>query len=174
MLKYAVNLVRRQKSKYSKRYWQRRVMRHAGSCKSEPKVNMPCSVTKKTHLGHNVNFNGMAIVGGGTVTIGDNFHSGIECRMISQFHRYDDGNAIPYDTKEYIFRDIVIEDNVWFGDRVIVLGGVTIGEGAIIQAGSVVVKDIPKYSIAGGHPAKVFKERDIEHYERLKKQGKFH
>lgn len=36
-------------------------------------------------------------------------------------------------------------------------GGVTIGEGAIIQAGSVVVSDIPKYAIAGGSPAKVFK-----------------
>lgn len=135
---------------------------------------MPCTVSKTTHLGHNVNFNGMAIVGGGKVTIGDNFHSGVECRMISQFHRYDDGNAIPYDTKEYIFRDIVIEDNVWLGDRVIILGGVTIGEGAIIQAGSVVVSDIPKYGIAGGHPAKVFKYRDSEHYEKLKADGKFH
>lgn len=116
----------------------------------------------------------MVIAGGGKVTIGDNFHSGVECRMISQFHRYDDGDAIPYDTKEYIFRDIVIEDNVWLGDRVIVLGGVTIGEGAIIQAGSVVVSDIPRYAIAGGHPAKVFKQRDVEHYEKLKKAGNFH
>jgi acetyltransferase-like isoleucine patch superfamily enzyme len=57
---------------------------------------------------------------------------------------------------------------------VIVLGGVSIGEGAIIQAGSVVVKDIPKYAIAGGHPCKVFKYRDIEHYEKLKKERKFH
>jgi len=54
------------------------------------------------------------------------------------------------------------------------LGDVTIGEGAIIQAGSVVVNDIPKYTIAGGHPAKVFKYRDAAHYERLKEEGKFH
>ena len=53
-------------------------------------------------------------------------------------------------------------------------GGVTIGEGAIIQAGSVVVSDIPKYAIAGGHPAKVFKYRDIDHYERLKAEAKFY
>jgi acetyltransferase-like isoleucine patch superfamily enzyme len=57
---------------------------------------------------------------------------------------------------------------------VIILPGVTIHEGAIIQAGSVVVKDIEKCAIAGGHPAKVFKYRDIEHYEKLKKEGKFH
>lgn len=48
------------------------------------------------------------------------------------------------------------------------------GEGAIIQAGAVVVKDIPPYAIAGGNPAKVFKYRDKEHYETLKAQGKFH
>jgi len=53
-------------------------------------------------------------------------------------------------------------------------GNITIGEGAIIQAGSVVVSDIPKYAIAGGDPAKVFKYRDIEHYEKLKKEKKFH
>ncbi|WP_407461931.1 acyltransferase, partial [Methanobrevibacter sp.] len=71
-------------------------------------------------------------------------------------------------------KDVVIEDNVWLGNRVIVLPGVRIGEGAIIQAGSVVVKDIPKCAIAGGHPANVFSLRDADHYEELKKEGKFH
>ena len=93
--------------------------------------------------------------------------------MISQNHNFNHGNKIPYDNT-YICKDIEIEDNVWLGDRVIVLGGVKIGEGAIIQAGSVVVSNIPKYGIAGGHPAKVFSERDVSHYEALKDQGKFH
>ncbi len=106
------------------------------------------------------------------MTIGDNFHSGRECLMITQIHNYDTGNAIPYDDS-YILKDIIIKDNVWLGDRVIILGGVMIEEGAIIQAGSVVVSDIPKCAIAGGHPAKVFKYRDIEHYEKLKSEGKF-
>ena len=143
------------------------------SFQSPPAVNGRSRFTRTTSLGHNTHFNGMTIVGGGRVVIGDNFHSGVECRMITQTHRYDDGDAIPYDTREYVLRDIVIEDNVWLGDRVMVLGGVTIGEGAVIQAGSVVVSSIPKYAIAGGHPAKVFKERDIDHYERLKAEGKF-
>ena len=69
---------------------------------------------------------------------------------------------------------MVIEDNVWIGNHVISLPGVTIKEGAIIQAGSVVVGDIEKCGIAGGHPAKVFKYRDIEHYEKLKSERKFH
>lgn len=135
-------------------------------------VNHNSNVTKKTVLGNNINFNGMNITGNGNVRIGNNFHSGKECLMISQNHNYDFGNAIPYDDT-YVCKDIIIENNVWLGERVIVLGGVTIGEGAIIQAGSVVTSDIPKCAIAGGHPAKVFKYRDIEHYEKLKAENKF-
>jgi acetyltransferase-like isoleucine patch superfamily enzyme len=137
------------------------------------KVNGFSIISKNTILGKNVNFNGMRISGCGLVTIGDNFHSGKDCLMISQNHNFNNGEKIPYDNT-YICKDITIEDNVWFGDRVIVLGGVTIGEGAIIQAGSVVVNNIPKYAIVGGHPAKVFSQRDVKHYDSLKKQGKFH
>lgn len=130
------------------------------------------SVTKQTHLGNNINFNGMKIRGEGTVTIGNNFHSGRDCLMITYNHNYDHGDAIPYDSI-HINKDIKIEDNVWLGDRVIILGGVTIGEGAIIQAGSVVVNDIPPCAIAGGHPARVFKMRDTDHYYKLKQDKKF-
>ena len=137
------------------------------------KINGFSIVSRTTTLGNNVNFNGMRIRGGGNVTIGDNFHSGKECLMISQNHNFNKGSKIPYD-HTYILKDIVVEDNVWLGDRVIVLGGVRIGEGAVIQAGSVVVKDIPKYAIAGGHPAKVFGERDKKHYLSLKANKQFH
>ncbi|QHE54384.1 acyltransferase [Pontibacillus sp. HMF3514] len=137
------------------------------------KVNGKSTVTSNTVLGNNVNFNGMKITGGGDVLIGDNFHSGEECMIISQIHNYDKGKAIPYDDT-YINKCVVIKDNVWVGTRVIILSGVTIGEGAIVQAGSVVVNNIPDYAIAGGHPAKVFSYRDIEHYKRLKTEKKFH
>lgn len=137
------------------------------------KVNGYSRVNKYTTLGDNVNFNGLEILGNGNVTIGSNFHSGKHCTLITDTHDFDNGEAIPYGERT-IVQDIIIEDNVWLGHGVIILGGVTIGEGAIIQAGSTVVKSIPKYGIAGGHPAKVFKSRNIEHYENLKKQNKFH
>ncbi|MBL0356227.1 MAG: CatB-related O-acetyltransferase [Chitinophagaceae bacterium] len=57
---------------------------------------------------------------------------------------------------------VIIEDEVWLGFGAIVLSGVTIGKGAIIAAGSVVVKDIPPYAIAGGNPAEVIKYRFSE------------
>ena len=154
-------------------FYKKLFQRMAGSFGKNLKVNSYSSVTRNTFLGNNVNFNGMCISGGGKVLIGNNFHSGRDCLMISQIHNYDSGQKIPYD-ETYILKDIVVEDQVWLGSRVIVLGGVTIGEGEIIQAGSVVVKDIPKYAIAGGSPCKVFKYRDKEHYSGLKDKGSFH
>lgn len=146
---------------------------HIGSYVQTPNVNFYSRFTKNTHLGKNTNFNGFIIRGKGRVLIGDNFHSGKECLIINSYHKYDFGNAIPYDTKETIDKNLIIEDNVWIGDRVIILAGVTIGEGAIIQAGAVVTSDILKYAIAGGNPAKVFRYRDIENYEKLKREGRF-
>ena len=144
-----------------------------GSYHKPLKINGFTVLTKNTHLGRNCNFNGMRIQGGGRVSIGNNFHSGENILVITRIHNYDEGTAVPYDGT-YITKNVAIEDNVWIGTRVILLGGITIGEGAIIQAGAVVVSDIPKYAIAGGNPAKVFKYRDIEHYERLKNEQKYH
>lgn len=54
--------------------------------------------------------------------------------------------------------DIVIGDRVWIGDRAVILGGVHIGEGAVIGANAVVTHDIPPYAVAAGVPAKVIKQ----------------
>lgn len=135
-------------------------------------VNFKSVFNENVFLGKNCHFNGIEIPKGGIIRIGDNFHSGKNCMILSKYHNYE-GSKIPYDNT-YIVKDITIEDNVWLGNNVIVLGGVKIGEGAIIQAGAVVVSDIPPCSIAGGNPAKVFKERNREHYFRLKSEGRFH
>ena len=55
--------------------------------------------------------------------------------------------------------DIVLEDDVWIGYGCTILSGVTIGQGAIVAAGSVVTKDVPPYAVVGGVPAKVIKYR---------------
>lgn len=107
------------------------------------------------------------------VRIGNYFHSGKNCHIITHAHNYDCGLFIPYDDKDYN-KDVTIGDCVWFGEGVTILGGVSIGEGAIIQAYSTVVSDIPECGIAGGHPAKVFRYRDKEHYEKLKREKKFY
>jgi acetyltransferase-like isoleucine patch superfamily enzyme len=55
-------------------------------------------------------------------------------------------------------RPIVVGDDAWIGVDCIVLPGVTIGEGAVIAAGSVVTKDVPPFTLAGGVPAKPIRE----------------
>lgn len=160
------------KHNWNLKNWKFHAMRTCAAYSEPLRIGGETILTESTYLGSNVNFNGMKIAGGGRVSIGDNFHSGRECLIIAQNHNIE-GSLVPYD-ETYILKDVNIEDNVWIGARVIILGGVTIGEGAVIQAGSVVVSNIPKYAIAGGHPAKVFKYRNIEHYELLKAQNKFH
>lgn len=54
-------------------------------------------------------------------------------------------------------KPIVIKDDAWIGMNVIILKGVTIGEGAIVGAGSVVTKDVPAWTVVAGNPAKVVK-----------------
>ncbi|MGF1788317.1 CatB-related O-acetyltransferase [Photobacterium swingsii] len=58
--------------------------------------------------------------------------------------------------------DTILEDGCWIGMRAMIMPGVTVGEGAIVAANSVVTKDIPPYSIVGGSPAKVIRTRFAE------------
>ncbi len=55
---------------------------------------------------------------------------------------------------------VIIEDDVWIGHGAVILKGVRVGRGSIIAAGAVVTKDIEKYSIVGGVPARVIGSRD--------------
>lgn len=68
------------------------------------------------------------------------------------------GDSVKADEKEPFYdQDVIIEEDVWVGSNVTILKGVTIGKSSIIAAGSLVIKDVPPYSIVGGSPAKVLK-----------------
>ncbi len=54
---------------------------------------------------------------------------------------------------------LVIGNDVWIGARVIIMPGVHVGRGAILGAGAVVTKDVPKYTIVAGNPAQIVKKR---------------
>jgi len=127
---------------------------------------------KNVVLGNNVSFNGCEIIGGGEVEIGDYFHSGRFIQIITQNHRFEGAESIPYD-KVRIRKKVTIKDFVWLGQGVTILPGVTIGEGVIVGAGAVVTKDIPDYAIVGGNPAKIIRYRNVEEFKRLKNEGKY-
>jgi acetyltransferase-like isoleucine patch superfamily enzyme len=66
---------------------------------------------------------------------------------------------------------IIIEDDVWVGHGAILLAPLRVGRGAIVAAGSIVVKDVPPYAIVGGNPARILKMRfnpeQIEAHDRM-------
>ena len=109
----------------------------------------------------------------GGVTIGRYVHIGRCLNVFTTNHNYRSINLIPYDQHD-IVKPVVIKDFVWIGSNVIILPGVTIGEGAIIGMGSVVTKDVSNYAIVGGNPAQIIGHRDVSIFERLKAEKKFY
>jgi acetyltransferase-like isoleucine patch superfamily enzyme len=55
-------------------------------------------------------------------------------------------------------RPVVIEDNVWIGERAIIVPGVTIGQGSVVAAGAVVMMDVPPNTMVAGNPARQFRK----------------
>lgn len=129
-------------------------------------VNYPCYFTRTTHIGEDCHFNGIRVAGAGILKIGDHFHSGIDILIITQNHNYYSPTALPYDEKD-ILKDVHIGHAVWLGSRVTLLPGTRLGDGVVVQAGSVVVGSVPDCAVIGGNPAKVIKYRDREKYVQL-------
>jgi acetyltransferase-like isoleucine patch superfamily enzyme len=98
------------------------------------------------------------------VEIGDYVMLANGCFVSDANHRFDDpSRPVPWQgfTSKGPTR---IGDNVWCGANVVVTSGVTVGERSVVGANSVVTRDLPPFSIAGGVPAKVIGR--VEHPER--------
>lgn len=74
-------------------------------------------------------------------------------------HRYDCPGQTVWESPRGYDEPTVVGNDVWIGHGAIILGGVKIGDGAVIAAGSVVTKDVPAMTIVGGNPAQVIKAR---------------
>lgn len=155
-------------------FWHGLFVRRRAKCVGKGlRCHGPVKVSRRTTIGDHVYFNGASIFGTGNVTFGDWVHSGEGLKIFTRNHNYNAGAAIPYDNT-FVVKDVAVGDFAWIGAYVILLPGTKIGEGAVIQAGSVVHGEIPPMAIAGGNPAKVFAWRDREHYEKLKAEGRFY
>ncbi|WP_252031368.1 sugar O-acetyltransferase [Vibrio sp. SCSIO 43135] len=101
-----------------------------------------------------MNTNGV-ILDCGKVTIGDFVMIGPNVTLCTAGHPLDAKTRYTY---EEFAKPIHISDKVWIGANVIVLPGVTIGERAVVGAGSVVTKDVPADTVVVGNPARIVKE----------------
>lgn len=117
-----------------------------------------CDYGANIEIGENFYSNhNLVILDPAQVTFGDNVFIGPNCAFYTALH--------PFDTKtrnqglEYA-KPVKVGNNVWFGGNVTVLPGVTIGDNAVIGAGSVVTRDIPSGMLSYGNPCKVIRKID--------------
>ncbi len=102
---------------------------------------------------------GSFIYGSGGVEIGRDSLLADHVRVMAGSHKYKDVSKL-IRLQGACLKKTTIGRDVWLSSSTIVLGGVTVGDGAVVGAGAVVSKDIPSYSIAVGVPAKVIGKRE--------------
>jgi serine O-acetyltransferase len=110
-------------------------------------AHIPCEATigEGTLLG----YGGMGIVVHTNAKIGNN------CMILQQVTI---GTAVPFFDMNNLHPVPVIEDNVYIASGAKILGGITIGEGSVIGANSVVTKDVPPHSLVLGIPGRVIRK----------------
>ena len=84
---------------------------------------------------------------------------GTDVTIITRNHRFDRTDIPMMEQGFEEERPVYIGNDVWIGDRALILPGVHIGDGSIIAAGAVVTKDVPPYSIVAGVPARKIRDR---------------
>ncbi len=113
----------------------------------------------RVSVGNNVFINrGVIITARADVTIGDDVMIGPYSVINSGNHVYED-SSIPIREQGHRSSSIVIEPDVWIGAHATILEGCVIERGAVIAAGSVVVRSVAPYTVVGGIPASKLKKR---------------
>lgn len=97
----------------------------------------------------------------GTIVVGKNVIFGHDCQILTGRHIDVYRDPLKYKPTANDGFDIKINDGVWLTSRVIVTGGLTIGENTTVLPGSVVTKNMPANSIVGGVPAKLIRLKTL-------------
>jgi acetyltransferase-like isoleucine patch superfamily enzyme len=111
--------------------------------------------------------------GRGGLEIHDHVIFAPQVAVMTAMHKYQNAEMLPYGREE-LLKPVTIEQCAWIGMRVLIMPGVTIGEGSIIGAGAVVTKSCEPGSILGGNPGRTIGKRDMNHYYDLLSSCKFY
>lgn len=85
-----------------------------------------------------------------------------ECVILTRNHAFDRTDIPMGEQGVQQEKPVIIGNDVWLGQRVIILPGVHIGNGVIVGAGAVVTKDVPDYAVVAGNPARIIKYRKTD------------
>ena len=114
-----------------------------------------CDLGNRVTIGAGVFLNqNVTFVAGGGIELMDGAMIGPNVNIISANHDFNDRHNI------YLYKKVTIKNCAWIGANATILPGVTIGEYAVIGAGSVVTRDVPDYALAVGNPARIVKMLD--------------
>jgi len=107
----------------------------------------------------------VSIIGGGELITGDYVGMAAGCRIITGSHQHGNGmrmvSNVPVEQQEILKGRIVLGRDVFIGSNAIIYPNVTIGEGAMIGAGSLVTKDVEPWTINVGYPARKVGKRPV-------------
>lgn len=138
-------------------FFAKRIIKNMGknvNIEKGAEYNPNVSIGDNSGIGINCELNG-------TVNIGNNVLMGPEVVFYTSNHEFKDKDTNIISQGYRLEKQIIIEDDVWIGRRVIILPGVKISKGTVVGAGSIVTKSFPEYSIIGGNPAKIIGRRGI-------------
>ena len=130
-----------------------------GFCGKHVNIEQGATFSSKVSLG---DYSGIGVNAriNGRCTIGHHVMMGQDVVILTRNHAFERTDIPMMEQGFEEERPVVIGNDVWIGDRVIILPGVTVGDGSILAAGAVVTRDVPAYAIVGGVPARVIKMRN--------------
>lgn len=127
-------------------------------CGNNVDIGRKISFSKNVSLGHRSSIGDEAFIIGKLV-IGDDVMVAARCAFIGSNHNID-RTDVPMNRQGGTDEPIAIGNDVWVGYGSKIMAGVSVGNGAVIAAGSVVTHDVPEYAVVGGVPAKIIRYRN--------------
>ena len=111
-------------------------------------IDFPKQLTIGHHVFINHSFTAMSI---GGITLEDNVQIGPRVTIVTDNHDFENRYVLKC-------KSVRIKRGAWIGANVTIMPGVTVGENAVVAGGSVVTRDVPDNTVAGGNPARVLKQ----------------